>query len=144
MDRAGVTIEASDGSPAHVDSLDGLRAIAVMAVMAHHAEIPHLLGGFLGVDVFFVLSGFLITNLIAGEAARSGSVWWLGFYVRRALRLLPAMFVVVGATLVMVWVSRGAITSADLHRVGQPGFDVWTNTVKEAGAGSSSTGSTHS
>jgi peptidoglycan/LPS O-acetylase OafA/YrhL len=72
-------------------ALDGLRAVAVLAVLAYHAGwIP---GGFLGVDVFFTLSGFLITTLLYQEHARTGTISIRGFYVRRARRLLPALVV---------------------------------------------------
>ena len=70
-------------------ALDGLRAIAVLAVLAFHAGwIP---GGFLGVDVFFTLSGFLITTLLCEEHARTATISIRGFYIRRARRLLPAL-----------------------------------------------------
>jgi peptidoglycan/LPS O-acetylase OafA/YrhL len=70
-------------------ALDGLRAVAVLAVMAYHSGL--IRGGFLGVDVFFTLSGFLITTLLLEEYARSGTIAIGRFYVRRALRLLPAL-----------------------------------------------------
>ena len=70
-------------------ALDGLRAIAVLAVLAFHSGLIH--GGFLGVDVFFTLSGFLITTLLLEEHARAGTIAIGRFYVRRALRLLPAL-----------------------------------------------------
>jgi peptidoglycan/LPS O-acetylase OafA/YrhL len=70
-------------------ALDGLRAIAVLAVLAFHSGLIH--GGFLGVDVFFTLSGFLITALLLEEHARTGAIAIRRFYVRRALRLLPAL-----------------------------------------------------
>jgi peptidoglycan/LPS O-acetylase OafA/YrhL len=72
-------------------SLDGLRGVAILMVMAHHASLVQ--GGFLGVDVFFVLSGFLITALLMQEWDRTGSVNLRNFYARRALRLLPALLV---------------------------------------------------
>jgi len=72
-------------------ALDGLRAVAVLAVLVYHAGwIP---GGFLGVDVFFTLSGFLITTLLCQEHARTGTIAIGRFYVRRARRLLPALVV---------------------------------------------------
>jgi peptidoglycan/LPS O-acetylase OafA/YrhL len=75
--------------------IDGLRAVAILAVVAYHARIPGVTGGFVGVDVFFVLSGFLITSLIAAEARRTGTVSLAGFYARRIRRLFPAMIVMV-------------------------------------------------
>lgn len=74
--------------------LEGLRGIAVLAVMGFHfpATRPWLPGGSLGVDLFFVLSGFLITTLLLEERAREGIISIFGFYRRRARRLLPALF----------------------------------------------------
>jgi peptidoglycan/LPS O-acetylase OafA/YrhL len=71
--------------------LDGLRGISILAVMVFHAGLPLTGGGFLGVDVFFVLSGFLITCLLIQEWDRAGSVNLKLFYLRRAARLLPAL-----------------------------------------------------
>ena len=72
-------------------ALDGLRAVAVLAVLTYHAG--WIQGGFLGVDVFFTLSGFLITTLLCEEHARDGTIAIRRFYVRRARRLLPALVV---------------------------------------------------
>jgi peptidoglycan/LPS O-acetylase OafA/YrhL len=71
--------------------LDGLRAFAVLAVLLFHAGVPSLKGGFVGVDVFFVLSGFLITSLLAAEYREAGKIDLLSFYWRRALRLYPSL-----------------------------------------------------
>ena len=76
-------------------ALDGIRAIAVLAVLLYHAELAAFQGGFLGVDVFFALSGFLITRLLVEEYNAAGSISLKEFYVRRARRLLPAMLTVV-------------------------------------------------
>lgn len=84
-------------------SLDGLRGVAVLMVMAHHAPFSFAQGGFLGVDVFFVLSGFLITALLMQERDRTGAVSLRNFYARRALRLLPALLVMLSTVLVMPW-----------------------------------------
>src|SRR4051794_5522319 len=89
-----------------VPALDGLRAVAVAAVLVYHADPDWLPGGFLGVDLFFVLSGFLITTLLLTELRRSPAAR-LGFgtfYLRRARRLLPALAAVVGVTLVAMCV----------------------------------------
>src|SRR5947209_6632238 len=77
----------------HRASLDGLRGICVLLVLAHHAGLPFASGGFLGVDGFFVLSGFLITSLLVEEWHREGRISIRAFYVRRALRLFPALLV---------------------------------------------------
>jgi peptidoglycan/LPS O-acetylase OafA/YrhL len=71
--------------------VDGLRAIAVLAVVAFHARVPFTEGGFVGVDVFFVISGYLITGLLVKEAGRTGDVSLGDFYARRVRRLLPAL-----------------------------------------------------
>ena len=79
--------------------IEGLRAIAIILVVAAHAGVPWLAGGFVGVDVFFVLSGFLITGKLVQEATATGRIHLLPFYVRRLRRLLPAlllMLLVVG------------------------------------------------
>ncbi len=83
--------------------IDGLRAVAVTSVVAYHAGAPGFGGGFVGVDVFFVISGFLITGLLVKELRERGSIDLLAFYARRARRLLPAFFLVVAATLLLGW-----------------------------------------
>ncbi|RAJ38885.1 peptidoglycan/LPS O-acetylase OafA/YrhL [Kitasatospora sp. SolWspMP-SS2h] len=70
--------------------IEGLRAVAVLLVLAFHAAPKYVSGGFVGVDVFFVISGFLITSLLVHEIARTGRLSLAGFYARRAKRLLPA------------------------------------------------------
>jgi peptidoglycan/LPS O-acetylase OafA/YrhL len=85
--------------PHHRADIEGLRAIAVLLVVAFHAGVPGFRGGYVGVDVFFVLSGYLITWLLVDEAARTGGVDLQRFYARRARRLLPAVGVLLLATL---------------------------------------------
>ena len=75
-----------------IPALDGIRAIAVIAVLLYHADLLWAPGGFLGVEVFFVLSGFLITALLWSELVASGGLGFRGFWFRRARRLLPALF----------------------------------------------------
>ncbi|HJQ43528.1 MAG TPA: acyltransferase family protein [Jatrophihabitantaceae bacterium] len=84
-------------APPRVPALDGVRALAVLAVLASHAGIPGVSGGFVGVDVFFVLSGFLITSLLLDERNRTGRADLAGFWARRARRLLPAALVMITA-----------------------------------------------
>lgn len=83
-------------------SLDGLRALAVLAVLMAHFEVRLGSGGMVGVDVFFVLSGFLITTLLLQEQDDTGRIHFGGFYRRRAARLLPALTVMLAATAVVV------------------------------------------
>ncbi|WP_406222474.1 acyltransferase family protein [Streptomyces decoyicus] len=86
---------------AHIAPLDGLRGVAVLAVLLFHAG--HLGGGFLGVDLFFVLSGFLITGLLLKEATHTGKINLIGFWGRRARRLLPALTVMGVGSLLLTW-----------------------------------------
>jgi peptidoglycan/LPS O-acetylase OafA/YrhL len=88
--------------------IDGLRTIAVISVILYHAKITVagvqlLPGGYLGVDIFFVISGHLITTLLMTELAQTGRVSILSFYERRARRLLPALLVVMLASLPFAW-----------------------------------------
>ena len=85
----------------HLAGLDGIRALAIGAVMLFHLDPDWLPGGFLGVDVFFVISGFLITTLLVRETERDGSIDLRGFWTRRARRLLPALLVVVPACILI-------------------------------------------
>lgn len=81
--------------------IDGLRAIAILAVVLFHARVPGFGGGFVGVDVFFVISGYLIIGMLANEVERTGRISIVGFYERRLRRLAPALIVVLLATLAM-------------------------------------------
>lgn len=85
---------------AYLPGLDGLRALAVIAVMVYHAGLP-LRGGFLGVEVFFVLSGYLITALLVAEWQHEGRVDLIAFWRRRARRLLPALGVLLLGVLLL-------------------------------------------
>ncbi|MER8264886.1 SGNH hydrolase domain-containing protein [Streptomyces griseus] len=80
--------------------IEGLRAVAVLAVLAFHAQIPGAAGGFVGVDVFFVISGYLITGLLVREAITTGRIRLGDFFSRRARRLLPSAAVVLAAVAV--------------------------------------------
>lgn len=100
---SGPRITNSTPPLGYLPGLDGIRAIAVLAVMVFHSALPWLPGGFLGVDVFFVLSGFLITTLLLQEVERTGRINFGAFYLRRARRLLPALFLVfIGAAALVV------------------------------------------
>src|SRR5215469_4120049 len=83
--------------------IDGLRALAVVPVVFYHFHVAPFSGGFVGVDVFFVISGYLITSLIYAEM-RSGEYSLAGFYERRVRRILPALFATLAATaIVAIW-----------------------------------------
>lgn len=97
-------------TPMRIRGLDGLRAIAVAAVVVYHLGTGALPGGFLGVDVFFVISGFLITTLLMTERSRHGRIRFGRFYLRRARRLLPALLLTLaGSALLAATVARDAI-----------------------------------
>jgi len=82
-------------------SLDGVRALAILLVLGYHMAASSLKAGYVGVDVFFVLSGFLITTLLIGERAVTGAISIPSFYARRALRLFPALAVAIVLAVVM-------------------------------------------
>ena len=92
------------------DALDGLRLVAVAAVMAFHFGLPHAAGGFLGVDLFFVLSGYLITSLLLGQVV-DGRVDLPGFWARRLRRLIPGLL-----ALMVVVVAWGALAAPSVLR----------------------------
>ena len=89
----------------HLAPIDGLRAVAAILVVLFHADMPGFDNGFVGVDVFFVLSGFLITSLLLRERLRTNSISLWGFYARRARRLFPAalLVLIVTAVLYQLW-----------------------------------------
>lgn len=82
----------------HLPHIDGLRALAIIPVVAYHADVAAFSGGFTGVDIFFVISGFLITRIIVEELRRD-RFSLLEFYKRRALRILPAYVVLILAVI---------------------------------------------
>lgn len=119
-------VVAAGGATASTSSfrgdIQGLRAIAVGAVVLYHAGVPFLPGGYVGVDIFFVISGFLITSHLLGGLARTGRVPFASFYAKRARRILPASLLVVVLSVVaaLIWfppllmdeVWRGAVATA--------------------------------
>jgi peptidoglycan/LPS O-acetylase OafA/YrhL len=103
--------EPVEGASPYLPGLDGIRAIAVLAVIGYHLDPALLPGGLLGVGVFFVLSGYLITDLLLAGYERAGRVDLKGFWARRARRLLPALFV-------MLFVVLGWVTLFDHSELG--------------------------
>ena len=91
-----------DHRPAFRSDIEGLRGVAILLVVLFHAGVSRLSGGFVGVDVFFVFSGFFITGPLVRELAGSGRIDLANFYLRRAQRLLPVLLVVLVATLAIV------------------------------------------
>ncbi|MFB2580894.1 acyltransferase family protein [Herbiconiux sp. P15] len=98
--------------------VQGLRAIAVLLVVLYHAHVPGLTGGYVGVDVFFVISGFLITNHLLASLSTHGRIAFASFYAKRARRILPASLLIVVLTTVaaVIWIAplqlRGAFQDA--------------------------------
>src|SRR5262245_60790412 len=99
--------------------LEGLRGLAILLVVASHAAIPGAAAGFIGVDVFFVLSGFLITGLLVDESERTGRIDLGAFYARRARRILPAAAVALVATLIAAMV---ILSPLDMTRIAADGL----------------------
>ncbi|MEE4025383.1 acyltransferase family protein [Gordonia sp. PKS22-38] len=100
------------------DDIAGLRGIAVLLVVLFHAHVPFVTGGFVGVDIFFVISGFLITRLLIREYETTGSLSFKGFYARRARRIIPA------AALVIVVSIIGAALTMPLLKVFKQAIDL--------------------
>jgi len=99
-------------SDAYKPYLDGLRAIAVGGVVVYHLNRLWLPGGYLGVDLFFVLSGYLITTLLITEQTRTGAINLLGFWSRRVRRLLPALLLLLLALSVEIWLGGDELAAA--------------------------------
>ena len=100
VDQPIKPIAPSSQSETYLPALDGLRALAVLAVLLYHADLGWVQGGLIGVEIFFVISGFLITWLLLREFDATGQIALGRFWLRRAQRLLPATFVLIIATLV--------------------------------------------
>ncbi|GAA1802715.1 SGNH hydrolase domain-containing protein [Luedemannella flava] len=128
-------------APGFRPDIEGLRAVAVLLVVLHHAGVPMLDGGYVGVDVFFVISGYLITTLLSQELHGTGRIRLSRFYARRATRLLPAAVLVIVVTVAASWLLmpttrlRGlagdAITSALYtvnYRTAAAGIDYFQST----------------
>jgi peptidoglycan/LPS O-acetylase OafA/YrhL len=105
-------LDAKDYRAEFRPDIQALRALAVLLVVLYHANIPGVHGGFFGVDVFFVVSGFVITNVLLREKASKGSISIPGFYARRIRRILPAATVVLIATVFATYHWLSFITGA--------------------------------
>src|ERR1035437_7494750 len=114
-------LDAQDYRAEFRPDIQAVRALAVSLVVLDHADIPGVHGGFLGVDVFFVVSGFVITNVLLRERASKGSISVFGFYTRRIRRILPAATIVLIATVFATyhWLSfiTGGINADDAKYV---------------------------
>jgi peptidoglycan/LPS O-acetylase OafA/YrhL len=97
-----------------VPALDGLRAVAIAAVILFHYKNSLFPGGFVGVDLFFVISGYVVTRSLRDEFASSGRIGIGSFYVRRARRILPALLVAIVGTLILEWLTDG-LSRSDWH-----------------------------
>ncbi|MEA2609424.1 MAG: hypothetical protein QOJ75_1667, partial [Chloroflexota bacterium] len=95
------TRDASAPSSSFLPHIEGLRGIAVLAVLWFHVGLPGMSGGFTGVDVFFVVSGFVITGLLLREHAQGGRIDLGRFYSRRMRRILPAALVTIAVTMIL-------------------------------------------
>ena len=117
--------------------IDGLRAISVLAVLFFHAGLPFLPGGFVGVDVFFVISGFLITKLLAEEFERTKDVNFLDFWARRVRRLAPALLLVLVVVLLssILFLSRISGETGDLAKAAVAGLLINANHFFLTGSG---------
>lgn len=98
--------------------IQGLRAVAVLLVVAYHCGVPHLAGGYVGVDAFFVISGFLITRQLATELERDRRLSFRSFYARRARRILPAAALVTVTTVVASSLLMSPLSAAAVDRDG--------------------------
>jgi peptidoglycan/LPS O-acetylase OafA/YrhL len=94
--------------------IEGLRAVAIVAVLLCHAGVGFLAGGYVGVDVFFVISGFLITRLLLGELDRTGTISLRGFYARRAKRLLPLSAVLLATVGVLAMILLSPLRNTEV------------------------------
>ena len=112
------TASAHEARLAYMPALDGVRAMAVAAVLLYHGDVSWAQGGYLGVDAFFVLSGFLITSLLLAEWRGEGRIALSAFWARRARRLLPALFLVLGGVAVYGAVVAAPIELEQLRRDG--------------------------
>jgi peptidoglycan/LPS O-acetylase OafA/YrhL len=121
--------------PAYLTSIDSLRAIAVLAVVAYHLDAALLPGGFVGVDMFFAISGFVVSRSVGLRPVQPLGAWLAGFYARRIVRILPAVWVcLLLSTLATVLVVPYAYLSGTIQRTGLAAFFGFSNVVLAANA----------
>ncbi|NJN94754.1 MAG: acyltransferase [Anaerolineales bacterium] len=113
--------------PHYRPDIEGLRAIAILLALGYHADVPGFSGGYVGVDIFFVLSGYLITWLLVHEAQETGAISLGRFYARRARRLLPAMVVMLLATVMVGAVIYAPFEQRDLASTAIATATYWSN-----------------
>jgi peptidoglycan/LPS O-acetylase OafA/YrhL len=99
--------------------VQGLRAVAILLVVLFHAGVPGITGGYVGVDVFFVISGFVITGVLLREKASTGRTSILAFYARRARRIIPAATLVIVVTVLAAYALLGAVSGGETAVDGQ-------------------------
>lgn len=108
--------------------IEGLRAVAILLVVAAHAGVPWLAGGFVGVDVFFVLSGYLITGLLLQEIGGAGQLRFLNFYARRLRRLLPALLLMLVCTCLFAAVMLAPAAQGD-QAIAAATASIWLSNI---------------
>lgn len=111
----------------HFAALDGLRAVSVVAVIWHHTSGYPEVRGYLGVDAFFAISGFLITTLLVRERARSGTISLSKFWVRRSLRILPLYYAVLALYVVLVLATESGTSEGQAFFDNLPAFATYTS-----------------
>ena len=108
--------------------IEGLRAIAVLLVIAAHYAIPGFSGGFIGVDIFFVISGYLITGLLVREHQATGHIALLRFYTNRLRRLLPALATMLGVSALLIgWLLP--VTQYPMHSQAGALASIWASNL---------------
>src|SRR3954454_17459169 len=128
------TVRALTSDRGHQPALDGVRGLAILLVLSQHAPTRPLIDGFVGVTVFFCLSGYLITTLLVRQLG-TGTIDVAGFYRRRAARLCPALVTVVAVTVVVLFIGRRDLTAGQVFRPAgaavtyTTSFFDWTNHV---------------
>lgn len=117
-DEKLVNAQLLSSAPAWRSDIEGVRGIAVLLVVLYHAGVPGFTGGYIGVDIFFVLSGYLITGLLYAEATQTGRVDLPRFYARRARRLLPAAALLLVGVMLFALIFYSPLEQVEIARTG--------------------------